>query len=243
MKSISARFSISRTDKSKKSQPTQTRLSIDDDLRSLVARAAATTGVTSVELHVKISSLDLTYSPESDVWESKFPKHFETRIVLNILSGFSDEQVSLNSERLMYVFHYDASSSSIVWEKGTSQTTDILKSRGFERAQTVFGPFPVRYILDYLNLSQFKVFASPTRNDAVHVSIFTERDFSIQLMEFLEHLQTTRHSGDRSNTPSRDVFRYQIQMQSSISLLSVESEQINRVGAEHSQHPRIHRVF
>ena len=246
MKSISARFSLSRARSKKlaKDAPQDQKRSLLDHLKSIVASDASRIGITSVELYIRNSSLNLKYSPESDVWESRFPKQFETRIVLRLMGGFSDDQVSLDSVKEVYLFYYDCESSSINWRISSIDCEETLNKEGFEKAQSVSGPFPLRYILDYLALSQFKLYSSPVPSKRSSESIFSERDFAIQLMQYLEHLETTRHSSERSNSPVRDAFRFPIKMQTSISLLSEELDQISHGNPPNpAVSPRIHRVY
>ena len=243
MKSISARFNRARSNKLAKEQQSDQKGSLLDHLQSLIQTDSSKTGVTSVELYIRNPALNLTYSPESDVWESKFPKHFETRIVLRIMAGFSDDLMLLEGLKEVYVFHYDCQSSSVSWRISPIDCEETLKKEGFEKAQTVSGPFPLRYILDFLSVSQFKLYSSPPPAKQSNESIFAERDFAIQLMQYLEHLETTRHSVDRSNSPTRDAFRFQSRMQSNISLLSCESDQIVHGNPNPAVSPRIHRVF
>jgi len=244
MKSISARFNRGKSSKLAKNQPNEQRLSLLDHLKKLLEADPSKLAITSVELYVRNPPLNLSYSPESDVWESRFPKHFETRIVIRLMGGFSDDQIAPGAVQEVYIIHYDGGSSSISWRISSRDGEESLKGEGFEKAQEILGPFPVRYILDYLSLSQFKMYSSAQSPSKTSESIFAERDFAIQLMQYLEHLETTRHSTERSNSPTRDAFRFQVSMQTNITLLSAESDQITPHGKLASPiSPRIHRVF
>lgn len=244
MKSISARFkSQTRSVKASKVNKVEIKLSLTEVLQRLMSVSAADTAVLYVELYIKGATPELKYSPESDVWESKFPKHFETRLVIRVSAGVSSEGVPPSSLASTYMFYYDLKESSVVWDVASSDYNEVFRQSGLEKAERMDGPFPVRYILDYLNLSQFKIYSGGSSAPQMSDSIFSERDFAIQLMQYLEHLEKTRHSDDRPSSPTRDAFRFQIRMQSSISLLSTETEQIVRGNPESGAHPRIHRVF
>jgi hypothetical protein len=244
MKSISARFrSQTRPQKASKANEIESKLSLSELLQRLVTVSAAGTGITSVELYINNPTLELKYSPESDVWESKFPKHFDTRIVLSLSSDLSRGDTLTSLVVSTYIFYYNIKESNVAWEVASSGYKETLHGSGFEKAQTILGPFPVRYILDYLSLSQFKVYSGASSTAHVSDSIFSDRDFAIQLMQYLEHLMTTRHSDERPSSPTRDAFLYQIRIESSISLLSRETEEILRGNPDSGAHPRIHRVF
>ena len=130
------------------------------------------------------------------------------------------------------MFDYDATTNQVRWDIRSDNIAEIMKSEGYEKAQTVSGPFPLIFICNYLNTARYKVYApgeeheeGDTKRTGEHCrGIYDERDFALHLMIYLDHIVSSQ-KGIQEKIEERDLL-YKPKFRSQINLLSLERERI-----------------
>ncbi len=125
----------------------------------------------------------------------------------------STQPLNADEETIAIELQYSAAGEGVVWTP-TSTVGDQHESRiveeGYEKAETVHGAIPLSTVVDYLKLSQYKIFTRYLKN-VTELSrlpgVFTERHFSTELFRYLHFVTRTRDDGvvDASSPRWRSV--------------------------------------
>jgi len=236
-------YSSSRPSSSRRQkQEVVEQLTLSQILKDFISSDPKMARVMEVDLFMKDYIVSLNFIPETNTWESSFTKHFDAyiriRMCVNALiapdnkgifrvqpfvpSAFSGDEHEVSITILLKI-----ENSKISWEHRSDDGIDILKTKGYERAISISGPFPVQYILNYVDIAKYKLYSHHTGDGSTgpNESILAERDFSVQMIQYMEHLSVTRHNAEIPPVTTGGL-GYKPRMHVSTSLLRAESEKI-----------------
>jgi hypothetical protein len=127
------------------------------------------------------------------------------------------------------IFSLEESSGRVVWDISMSPITALsLEPQGFEKAHSIIGPFSLTYIVNYLDLSRFRVFSSSTvARDGTSVGSYTTRDFSVHLIAFLEYIGKLRKRKDEVLISAEKRLEFKTDISSRIVPVKAESDKVS----------------
>jgi hypothetical protein len=243
MKSLRAKPQASVNKKPSSEIPAQ--LHLAHFLKDIISSDPKSARVVEVDLYMKNYTVSLNFTPETDSWESCFTKHFDSYIRMRFLADaviVTDVAGVLRVQPVAPSALTEEHGTSITiltkidnaeikWEHRTDDGIDVLLSTGYEKAETVTGPFPLQYILNYIEIAKYKIYATPK---SVHASpnesILAERDYAVQLIQFLQHMAVTKHAGGNVSNPTNSG--YKPRMHHTTTLLRTEADKVQTPGTE-----------
>jgi hypothetical protein len=222
--------------------------SLTNALREIIASGGDAAIVSEVKLFIRNYTLSLDYSHSSNTWNSRLSASCDAILVICFRANCtvspdlrisslasqkpksgkreSAEPCTANPFEILVTYDGDHMKSSwaLFPTDGPKQLYDTLSSQGFEKAETIVGPFPLDFVLEYFLQAERKVFASNLAGFAAFSDVkclYDERDFSTGLLEYLHHL------ADMSKIIHRDRrFTYQTSLKSVVPILNQEKQSI-----------------
>jgi hypothetical protein len=226
----------------------QEQLSLSQILKGIISSDLKMSRVMELDLYMKDYTLSLSFIPETDSWESSFTKHFNSYIRIRIhanalLAADNSGVIRVQSFVPSASTGGDESSSitiltkfeagKIVWAHRQDDGIDYLHANGYEKAESISGPFPLQYILNYADIAKYKLYTSPKSTHASpNESILAERDYAVQLIQYLQHTAATRHASENLYDASNSGYGFKSRIHHSLIMIRAESEKVDTPGTE-----------
>lgn len=160
------------------------------------------------------------------------------------LFGIAIEDGDEDSNEFTLLMTYDGKKESILWDLARGATVDMpIFGAGFELAQSISGSFSLAYIHNYLQLSRYRVYSPPSSQNANKGGTYSERDFGVQLMVFLEYVEKSRRRNDEYVISAEKRLHFKTEISSIMYDLDAEKERIRSSGVEKGASHLINRIF